>query len=115
MAVMYLRKNDGKLEEIGRTEVILNNLSPKWIEKITVSFQFETVQTLVYATLNNCFLMILLARFNQLKTVDLHESFFFSFHVFDVDTRFHNVPVKVTFPLTIEFLNCLLIMNVTPK
>ncbi|KAJ4895498.1 Protein BONZAI 3 [Raphanus sativus] len=63
MAVMYLRKNDGKLEEIGRTEVILNNLSPKWIEKITVSFQFETVQTLV-------------------------------FHVFDVDTRFHNVPVK---------------------
>ncbi|CAH8384012.1 unnamed protein product [Eruca vesicaria subsp. sativa] len=63
MAVMYLRKKDGKLEEIGRTEVILNSLNPKWIEKITVSFQFETVQTLV-------------------------------FHVFDVDTRYHNVPVK---------------------
>lgn len=63
MAVMYLRKKDGKLEEIGRTEVILNSLNPNWIEKITVSFQFETVQTLV-------------------------------FHVFDVDTRYHNVPVK---------------------
>ncbi|VVA90554.1 unnamed protein product [Arabis nemorensis] len=63
MAVMYLRKKDGKLEEIGRTEVILNNLNPKWIEKITVSFQFEAVQTLV-------------------------------FHVYDVDTRYHNVPVK---------------------
>ncbi|VYS45458.1 unnamed protein product [Arabidopsis thaliana] len=63
MAVMYLRKRDGRLEEIGRTEVILNNLNPKWIEKITVSFQFEAVQTLV-------------------------------FHVYDVDTRYHNVPVK---------------------
>ncbi|KAG2260095.1 hypothetical protein Bca52824_079389 [Brassica carinata] len=63
MAVMYLRKKDGKLEEIGRTEVILNSLNPNWIQKITVSFQFETVQTLV-------------------------------FHVFDVDTRYHNVPVK---------------------
>lgn len=57
MAVMYLRKKDGKLEEIGRTEVILNNLNPKWIEKITVSFQFEAVQTLVYATLSNYFLI----------------------------------------------------------
>lgn len=35
--------------------------------------------------------------------------------MFDVDTRFHNVPVKVTFPLTIEFINCLLIMNVIPQ
>lgn len=58
MAVMYLRKKDGKLEEIGRTEVILNSLNPNWIEKITVSFQFEAVQTLVYATLNNYSLMI---------------------------------------------------------
>ncbi|CAN8294909.1 unnamed protein product [Cochlearia groenlandica] len=48
MAVMYLRKKDGKLEEIGRTEVVLNNLNPMWIEKITVSFQFEAVQTLVF-------------------------------------------------------------------
>ena len=47
MAVMYLRKKDGNLEEVGRTEVILNSLNPNWIEKITVSFQFETVQTLV--------------------------------------------------------------------
>jgi len=57
MAVMYLRKKDGRLEEIGRTEVILNNLNPKWIEKITVSFQFEAVQTLVYATVNYSFLI----------------------------------------------------------
>ncbi|XP_010503980.1 PREDICTED: protein BONZAI 3-like [Camelina sativa] len=73
MTVMYLRKKDGKLEEIGRTEVILNSLNPSWIEKITVSFQFEVVQTLV-------------------------------FHVYDVDTRNHKVPVKTLKLKDQEFL-----------
>ncbi|KAG7968658.1 hypothetical protein I3843_08G165700 [Carya illinoinensis] len=64
MAVVYAKNIDGKLEELGRTEVILNSLNPTWIEKVTVAFQFEIVQPLV-------------------------------FHVYDVDTKFHNIPVKV--------------------
>jgi hypothetical protein len=47
MAVVYAKKIDGKLEELGRTEVVLNSLHPKWIEKVTVAFQFEIVQPLV--------------------------------------------------------------------
>ncbi|KAK4596141.1 hypothetical protein RGQ29_014266 [Quercus rubra] len=63
MAVVYAKKRDGKLKELGRTEVVLNSLNPAWIEKVTVAFQFEIVQPLV-------------------------------FHVYDVDSKFHNVPVK---------------------
>ncbi|XP_062143737.1 protein BONZAI 3-like isoform X2 [Alnus glutinosa] len=63
MAVVYAKKIDGKLEELGRTEVVLNSLHPKWIEKVTVAFQFEIVQPLV-------------------------------FHVYDVDSKYHNIPVK---------------------
>ncbi|KAF3959786.1 hypothetical protein CMV_015430 [Castanea mollissima] len=63
MAVVYAMKRDGKLEELGRTEVVLNSLNPAWIEKVTVAFQFEIVQPFV-------------------------------FHVYDVDSKFHNVPVK---------------------
>ncbi|KNA15042.1 hypothetical protein SOVF_101810 [Spinacia oleracea] len=63
MAVVYMKKRNGTLEEIGRTEVILNDLNPVWIGKISVAYHFETVQSLV-------------------------------FHVFDVDTTHHNVPVK---------------------
>ncbi|XP_004302476.1 PREDICTED: protein BONZAI 3-like isoform X2 [Fragaria vesca subsp. vesca] len=51
MVVVYVKKGDGflgKLEELGRTEVIMNNLSPAWIEKITVSYQFEVVQPLIF-------------------------------------------------------------------
>ncbi|KAM4111298.1 hypothetical protein ACJW30_05G056900 [Castanea mollissima] len=64
MAVVYAKKRDGKLEELGRTEVVLNSLNPAWIEKVTVAFQFEIVQPLV-------------------------------FHVYDVDSKYHNVPVKM--------------------
>ncbi|KAH1031919.1 hypothetical protein J1N35_044093 [Gossypium stocksii] len=63
MAVLYIKKMDGKLEELGRTEVILNSLNPAWIDKIHVAYQFEIVQNLV-------------------------------FHVYDVDTKYHNIPVK---------------------
>lgn len=48
MAVVYIKKKDGKLEEIGRTEVILNNLNPSWIEKIRIAYQFEIVQPLMW-------------------------------------------------------------------
>lgn len=47
MAVLYLKKRDGTLEELGRTEVISNSLNPAWIEKINVAYQFEMVQNLV--------------------------------------------------------------------
>ncbi|XP_043815082.1 protein BONZAI 3 isoform X1 [Manihot esculenta] len=63
MAVVYIKKKDGKLEEIGRTEVILNNLNPSWIEKIRIAYQFEIVQPLI-------------------------------FHIYDVDTKYNNLPVK---------------------
>ncbi|KAJ4814698.1 hypothetical protein LUZ62_027264 [Rhynchospora pubera] len=48
MAIVYLKKRDGTLEEIGRTEVILNSLSPSWVAKINVNYQFEVVQPLVF-------------------------------------------------------------------
>ena len=47
MTVLYVKKRDGTLEELGRTEVILNSLNPAWIEKINVAYQFEIVQNLV--------------------------------------------------------------------
>lgn len=47
MAVLFAKGRDGKLEELGRTEVILNNLNPTWINKVTIAYQFETVQPLV--------------------------------------------------------------------
>ncbi|XP_059645712.1 protein BONZAI 1-like [Cornus florida] len=64
MAVIYAKGRDGALQELGRTEVVLNSLNPKWITKQTVTYYFEVVQTLV-------------------------------FHVYDVDTQFHNVDVKM--------------------
>ncbi|KAK6911478.1 C2 domain [Dillenia turbinata] len=64
MAVVYLKKNDGNLEELGRTEVIMNNLDPSWIKKVTVAYQFEIVQHLV-------------------------------FRIYDVDTKYHNLSVKM--------------------
>lgn len=51
MAVVYMKRRDGKLDELGRTEVILNNLDPTWIQKINITYQFEIVQTLMYV---NC-------------------------------------------------------------
>lgn len=47
MAVVYIRKRNGALEELGRTEVIMNNLEPSWIQKIVITYQFEIVQPLV--------------------------------------------------------------------
>lgn len=47
MVVVFEKKRDGKLEEIGRTEVILNNLNPQWIDKVKIAYQFEIVQNLM--------------------------------------------------------------------
>ncbi|KAI8025124.1 Protein BONZAI 3 [Camellia lanceoleosa] len=73
IAVVYIKKRDGALEELGRTEVIMNSLEPAWIEKINVAYQFEIVQQLV-------------------------------FHVYDVDTRYHNLHVKTLKLKDQEFL-----------
>ncbi|XP_059663482.1 protein BONZAI 3-like [Cornus florida] len=73
MAVVYEKKRDGTLEEIGRTEVIMNNLDPAWIGKINVLYQFEIVQPLI-------------------------------FRVYDVDTKYHNLPVKMLKLKEQEFL-----------
>ena len=47
MAVVYAKKREGTLEEIGRTEVIMNSLNPAWIVKVSIAYQFEIVQPLV--------------------------------------------------------------------
>ncbi|KAG5558763.1 hypothetical protein RHGRI_008648 [Rhododendron griersonianum] len=48
MAVVYTKGRYGTLQEIGRTEVVLNSLNPKWITKHAVTYHFEVVQTLVF-------------------------------------------------------------------
>ncbi|XP_026445081.1 protein BONZAI 3-like [Papaver somniferum] len=63
MAIVYAKRSDGMLEEIGRTEVIMNSLDPVWITKVSTVYQFEIVQTLV-------------------------------FRVFDIDTKYHKMPIK---------------------
>lgn len=64
MAVIYLKKKGGALEEFARTEVVMNTVNPVWITKFTINYEFETVQQLV-------------------------------FRVYDVDSPYHNVPVKM--------------------
>ena len=60
MAVLYVKKQDGKLEELGRTEVVQNSLNPQWITKISINYQFEMVQSLVYALFVLIFICILI-------------------------------------------------------
>ncbi|XP_062084619.1 protein BONZAI 3-like [Humulus lupulus] len=87
MAVVYAKKNNGELEELGRTEVILNTLNPTWIKKITITYQFEMVQPLI-------------------------------FHLYDIDTKFHNLPVKTLNLKDQDFLgeaNCVLSEIVTKQ
>ncbi|XP_057480689.1 protein BONZAI 1-like isoform X1 [Actinidia eriantha] len=64
IAVVYTKGRDGAIQELGRTEIVLNSLNPKWIRKHTVTYHFEVVQTLV-------------------------------FRVYDVDTQFHDLDVKM--------------------
>lgn len=64
MAVIYAKGKDGALQELGRTEVVLNSLNPQWITKHNITYYFEVVQMLV-------------------------------FRVYDVDTPFHDLEVKM--------------------
>ncbi|KAL4582912.1 hypothetical protein LXL04_007473 [Taraxacum kok-saghyz] len=87
MAVVYAKKRDGTLEELGRTEVIMNSLNPMWIQKIDVLFHFEIVQPLI-------------------------------FHVYDVDSKYHNLPTKMLKLNEQDFLgeaNCVLSEIMTLK
>jgi len=47
MMVLYAKGKTGALEEICRTEVVLNSSSPTWITKHTLIYHFEVVQVLV--------------------------------------------------------------------
>lgn len=47
MAVIYAKGKDGVLQELGRTEVVLNSLNPQWITKHNITYYFEVVQMLV--------------------------------------------------------------------
>lgn len=47
MAVIYLKKKGGALEEFARTEVVMNTVNPVWITKFAINYEFETVQQLV--------------------------------------------------------------------
>lgn len=47
MAVLYSKRKDGSLEELGRSEVVLNSLNPKWVTKLHVLYNFEEVQLLL--------------------------------------------------------------------
>ncbi|PIA39445.1 hypothetical protein AQUCO_02600118v1, partial [Aquilegia coerulea] len=87
MAVGYVKRKDGTLEEFGRTEVIMNTLNPVWIGKFSIAYQFEIVQPLV-------------------------------FRVYDVDTKFHNLPVESLKLKEQEFLGeatCVLSQIVTKQ
>ncbi|GJR07139.1 zf-CCHC domain-containing protein [Tanacetum coccineum] len=48
MAVVYAKKNNGTIEELDRTEVIMNNFNRMWIQKRSVAFHFEIIHPFVY-------------------------------------------------------------------
>eukprot|EP00249_Psilotum_nudum_P013506 c24369_g1_i2 orf=775-2379(+) len=63
ITILYAKRRDGSMDELGRTEVILNSLAPVWVTKLKLSYNFEEVQALL-------------------------------FQVYDVDTKFGNIPPK---------------------
>ncbi|KAI3751158.1 hypothetical protein L2E82_22204 [Cichorium intybus] len=46
MAVVYAKGKDGSLQELGRTEVVLNSLNPKWITKVKIVANKNSVRML---------------------------------------------------------------------
>ncbi|WVZ23695.1 hypothetical protein V8G54_002239 [Vigna mungo] len=96
MLVLYERGKNGALKELGRTEVVLNSLNPKWITKHTLTYHFETVQDLVMRVevhiVNvmqmlkleeqehlgeaTCALSQIITKFDRSMTLDLHSEDF---------------------------------------
>ncbi|GJM85108.1 hypothetical protein PR202_ga01531 [Eleusine coracana subsp. coracana] len=52
MVVVYSKGKEGQPEEIGRSEVILNSLNPSWSRKVSLHYQFEILQPLVFQLYN---------------------------------------------------------------
>ncbi|KAK4850940.1 hypothetical protein QYF36_011204 [Acer negundo] len=97
MAVVFAKKREGTLEEIGRTEVIMNSLNPAWIVKISIAYQFEIVQPLVFRVYDvdtkyhnvstkmlklneqdflgeaSCYLSEIVTKQNRTSTLNLHD------------------------------------------
>ncbi|CAK8696201.1 unnamed protein product [Clavelina lepadiformis] len=49
LCALYVQKKDGKWFELGRTEVILNNLNPRFAKTFVIDYYFEEVQKLKFA------------------------------------------------------------------
>lgn len=91
MAVVHFRKRDGTLEELGRTEVIMDTENsyhvPLWdCADTDVGFCSSCLFDLwIYGSL--------LCSISPWRTFPY--LLIFSFHVYDIDTKYHNLPVKV--------------------
>ncbi|KAI7750219.1 hypothetical protein M8C21_026316 [Ambrosia artemisiifolia] len=77
MAVVYAKKKSGfreELEEVGRTEVIMNNLNPMWIQKISVAFHFEMLNLKDQDFIGeaNCVLSEIMTHRSRSVTLKLH-------------------------------------------
>ncbi|CAG7902200.1 unnamed protein product, partial [Brassica rapa] len=84
-------------------EVVLNSLNPKWIKKITLSYQFELVQTFLLLLENVLQFMIGGVSFQMLK---LDEQQFLG------EATCTSSEVSIYYPLLnmyIDKLNCVLI------
>ncbi|KAF3489222.1 hypothetical protein F2Q69_00054277 [Brassica cretica] len=46
----YLKSRGFNASSLRSSEVVLNSLNPKWIKKLTLSYQLELVQTLLFKT-----------------------------------------------------------------
>nr|CAN74634.1 hypothetical protein VITISV_032757 [Vitis vinifera] len=91
MVVVYTKKRDGTLEELGRTEVIMNSLNPAWIKKITVAYHFEIVQPLIFVLFTTSGRPL----FSVIGSIMCLLICVSRFHVYDVDTKYFNLPVKM--------------------
>ncbi|CAK8696200.1 unnamed protein product [Clavelina lepadiformis] len=49
LCALYVQKKDGKWFELGRTEMILNNLNPRFAKTFVIDYYFEEVQKLKFA------------------------------------------------------------------
>ena len=46
--VVLVKDSRGLLTEVGRTEIISNNLHPKWVTRVVVFYRFEEVQEIQF-------------------------------------------------------------------
>eukprot|EP00898_Chlorokybus_atmophyticus_P000712 jgi/Chlat1/1641/Chrsp127S01948 len=46
LAVLLLKESNGEWREIGRTEVVSNNVNPQWVRQIKLVYNFEALQNI---------------------------------------------------------------------